>query len=71
MLVLSRKEQEKIVIITPQGEEILLKVIRIGESSIRIGLDANPDYQIMRGELLEPHLTNEQEFALAGYSLRE
>jgi len=73
MLVLSRKKQEEIVIVTPQGEEIILKVIKINESSIRIGLEANSDYQIMRGELMEPRPINHQasinnrELALAGY----
>ncbi len=67
MLVLSRKKQEEIVIVTPEGEEIVLKVIKISESSIRIGLEANPDYQIMRGELMEPRRINNREFALAGY----
>lgn len=73
MLVLSRKKQEEIVIVTPQGEEIILKVIKISESSIRIGLEANPDYQIMRGELMEPRNMsnrrnfNHRELALAGY----
>ncbi len=67
MLVLSRKKQEEIVIVTPEGEEIVLKVIKISESSIRIGLEANPDYQIMRGELMEPRRINHRELALAGY----
>jgi len=73
MLVLSRKKQEEIVIVTPQGEEIILKVIKISESSIRIGLEANSDYQIMRGELMEPRRINHRaninnrELALTGY----
>ena len=64
MLVLSRKAQEEIVIITPQGEEITLKVIKIGESNIKIGLDANPDYQIVRGEIFNEHFSEHRELAL-------
>ena len=54
MLVLTRKNQEKIVIITPQGEEIVLKVMKINESSIKLGLEADTSYRILRGELVEP-----------------
>ncbi len=66
MLVLSRKKQEEIIIVTPQGEEIILKVIKINETSIKIGLEANADYQILRGELLEQCTGYNQEPALSG-----
>ncbi len=66
MLVLSRKKQEEIIVLTPQGEQILLKVIKINESSIRIGLEANPDYQIIRGELMGARSCRRRELVPVG-----
>ncbi len=66
MLVLSRKKQEEIIVLTPQGEQILLKVIKINESSIRIGLEAKPDYQIIRGELMETRSCRRHELVPVG-----
>jgi len=50
MLVLSRKEGEKIVI----GEEITVTAVRCANGKVQLGFEAPSDIPIMRGELLKP-----------------
>jgi carbon storage regulator CsrA len=47
MLVLTRKQDEVIRI----GERILVTVVRTRQGSVRIGIDAPPEMEILRGEL--------------------
>lgn len=47
MLVLSRREGEKIMI----GDSITVTIVRLGGDKIRIGIDAPNDVLILRGEL--------------------
>jgi len=49
MLVLTRKRTETIRI----GEDILIKVIRTGKGSVKIGVEAPADVRVLRGELTE------------------
>ena len=49
MLVLSRKKSEMIRI----GENIVIKVIRTGHGTVKLGIDAPADVRILRGELCE------------------
>ncbi|WP_417380505.1 carbon storage regulator [Gimesia sp.] len=49
MLVLTRKLAEGIRI----GDDILVKVIRTGKGSIKIGIDAPHDLRVVRAELFE------------------
>jgi carbon storage regulator len=49
MLVLTRKRTETIQI----GEDIFIKVIRTGRSSVKIGIEAPANVRVVRGELLE------------------
>jgi carbon storage regulator len=58
MLVLSRKVDERIQI----GDEITITIVRIGPANIRIGIEAPPHLEILRGELLG----NEPMRSLAG-----
>ncbi len=48
MLVLTRKLEETIVI----GEDIVVKVIRTGSGSVKLGIIAPKHIQVLRGELL-------------------
>jgi len=51
MLVLSRKPGERILI----GNDVAVTIIRIGPNSVRVGIDAPGDVNIVREELcLEP-----------------
>jgi len=47
MLVLSRREGEKIMI----GDSIAITVVRMGGDKVRIGIEAPNDMLILRGEL--------------------
>jgi carbon storage regulator CsrA len=49
MLVLTRKRSETIHI----GENIFIKVIRTGRTSVKIGIEAPANVRVVRGELLE------------------
>lgn len=53
MLVLSRKVCERIII----DDRITLTVVRIGETAVRIGIEAPPDVKVRRSEL-EPQAAN-------------
>ena len=44
MLVLSRKEQEKILI----GDKIVITVVRIRGNTVRIGIEAPPEMDVKR-----------------------
>lgn len=47
MLVLSRREGEKIII----GDSIAITVVRMGGDKVRLGIEAPDDMLILRGEL--------------------
>ena len=49
MLVLTRKTNERILI----GDDIVLTVVRIDDYSVRLGIDAPNDVEILREELLQ------------------
>lgn len=49
MLVLTRKAAETIQI----GEDVVIKVIKTGSGSVKIGIDAPDSVRVIRGELLE------------------
>lgn len=68
MLVLTRKKSQMIQI----GEDIIVKVIQTGRSTVKIGIDAPPHVRVLRGELSE-ELSNlkEGESLTALQSLRK
>lgn len=47
MLVLSRKENESILI----GDQVKVTIVRIGPNTVRLGIDAPKDVSIVREEL--------------------
>ncbi|OBV29388.1 carbon storage regulator [Helicobacter sp. CLO-3] len=49
MLILSRKQDESIII----GDNIAIKVISIDRGSVKLGFDAPPSTLILRAELKE------------------
>ena len=48
MLVLTRKENERIMI----GDHITVTVVRVQGDRIRLGIEAPPEVRVMREELL-------------------
>lgn len=57
MLVLSRKEQEKLVI----NGNIIVTVVRITGGGVRIGIEAPPEVSVKREELLHRALSQPHE----------
>lgn len=51
MLVLSRKIDERIVIVPPKGKPITIQVTRLGPEKVRLGVDAPDDWIIDREEI--------------------
>lgn len=47
MLVLSRKERERIRV----GESIVVTIVRVSGDKVRIGIEAPPDVIVLRDEL--------------------
>ncbi len=63
MLVLTRKENEKITIRCPDGSYIDITVCRIDDSrKVRLGIDADNRYKITRTELIHRSNQTEDEF---------
>lgn len=52
MLVLSRKYDEDIVIKTPEGRIITVKVVQLLPDKVKLGFTADPEVTISRRELL-------------------
>ena len=57
MLVLSRKESEKIML----GETIVLTIVRVTGDRVRLGIEAPDDMLILRQELEPNHAKNEDQ----------
>lgn len=51
MLVLSRKNGERLLI----GDDVVVTVVRIGPNSVRLGIDAPMEMNIVRSELVQRH----------------
>jgi carbon storage regulator len=51
MLVLSRRENEEIVIREPFGSEIRLVVLEVKGNKVRLGFEAAPHVRILRKEV--------------------
>ncbi|NNJ24614.1 carbon storage regulator [Alienimonas chondri] len=49
MLVLTRKSDESIRI----GNDVVIKVIRTGKGTVKLGIEAPGDVRILRGELVD------------------
>ena len=47
MLILTRKQSEEIRI----GDNVRIKVIRTGRSTVKLGIEAPRDVRVLRGEL--------------------
>ena len=52
MLVLTRRIKESIVLYLSDGQQINFKLLDIGDSRIKIGIEAPADVNITRKELL-------------------
>jgi carbon storage regulator len=57
MLVLSRKESEKVLL----GDEIVLTIVRLSGDRVRLGIEAPSDMLILRKELDENEISRSNE----------
>lgn len=57
MLVLSRKQDEKILI----GDNVTITIVRIGPNTVRLGIEAPASMNIVRSELVPPVQSSTQE----------
>ena len=62
MLVLSRKESEKIRL----GEDVVLTIVRVSGDRVRLGIQAPSDMLILREELDPENITESGKKAAAG-----
>jgi carbon storage regulator len=49
MLVLARKEGEAVLI----GDDTWVRVVSLGQNTVRLGVEAPPDVRILREELVD------------------
>lgn len=49
MLVLKRKENEKLTI----GDNVTVSVLKVNGNTVKLGIDAPPEYLILRSEIKE------------------
>ena len=70
MLVLSRKQQESVVVGPSNGVEPLLKVtvLAIRGGAVRLGFEARDEFPIHRGEVWERIYNGGRSARSAGYS---
>ncbi len=54
MLVLTRKTNERILV----GNDVVITIVRVGPTSVRIGIDAPGHVPILRAELTEKAAEN-------------
>lgn len=60
MLILTRHEEEKLILITGSGERIEIMVTEIGWGRVRIGVTAPKTVNIYREEILPDHLKEQK-----------
>ena len=56
MLVLSRKVNEELII----GENVSVKVVRLRNGQVKLGIVAPRDVSVVRGELIRTETTDEE-----------
>jgi len=57
MLILARRPDEKLTIYTPDGDYIHILVTEVRQGQVRLGIEAPPDYVVLRDELVDTETT--------------
>jgi carbon storage regulator len=55
MLVLSRRKAERILI----GDDVVITIVKIAGETVRVGIEAPRDVNVIRGEVQQTKDTNE------------
>ena len=53
MLILARRPDEKLTIYTPDGDYIQILITEARQGLVRLGIEAPPDYVVLRDELID------------------
>jgi len=53
MLVLSRKTDESIIVVSPHGETMEIKITKIEENRTKVGIEAPSNFKIFRKEVFD------------------
>ena len=53
MLVLSRKTDESIIVVSPHGEIMEIKITKIEENRTKVGIEAPSNFKIFRKEVFD------------------
>ena len=53
MLVLSRKLDESIIVVSPSGEIMEIKITKIEENRTKVGIEAPSNFKIFRKEVFD------------------
>ena len=53
MLVLSRKLDESIIVVSPSGETMEIKITKIEENRTKVGIEAPANFKIFRKEVFD------------------
>ena len=53
MLVLSRKLDESIIVVSPSGEIMEIKITKIEENRTKVGIEAPSSFKIFRKEVFD------------------
>jgi len=54
MLVLTRKANQRITLLLPDGRSVFVEVVRVRGSHVRVGVEAPDDIEVRRTELSRP-----------------
>jgi len=52
MQIITRKSEQSITMVLPQGQEIIVTLVELLESSARIGIEAPTEIYVVRTELI-------------------
>ena len=53
MLVLQRKQSQAIILVDEQGRQTTVRIVKLGDGRVSIGVEARPTLQVWREELVK------------------
>jgi sRNA-binding carbon storage regulator CsrA len=56
MLVLQRKQSEAIILVDEQGRQTTVRIVKLGDGRVSIGVEARSTLQVWREELVDEML---------------
>lgn len=56
MLVLQRKQSQAVILVDEQGRQTTVRIVKLGDGRVSIGVEARPTLQVWREELVDEML---------------